>query len=40
MHASNEEKQRKKEMAKNLIGYKVEIVFTQNKLMMTLLTGY
>ena len=32
MHASNEKKHRKKEMAKNLIGYKVEIVFTQDKI--------
>ena len=31
MHASNERKQRKKEMA-NLVGYKVEIIFTQDKL--------
>ena len=30
MHASNERKQRKKEMA-NLVGYKVEIIFTQDK---------
>ena len=30
MHESNERKQRKKEMA-NLVGYKVEIIFTQDK---------
>ena len=30
MHASNERKQRKKEMS-NLVGYKVEIIFTQDK---------
>mgnify|MGYP003297040496 FL=1 len=31
MHASNERKQKKRQMEK-LVGYKVEIIFTQDKL--------
>lgn len=31
MHASNEKKQRKRQMA-DLVGYKVEIIFTQDKI--------